>query len=515
MMSKKFLFFLLSLFGLLWFWSISAIAKEQQIACSIREVEGEVVVQKAVGGDWEPGVQGDLLRSGDTIQTRGASRVGLLFTDGSIIRLRENSMIKVKSLTQDNETGEMKTSLNVLFGTMWAKVRRIFSEESSFEVETPTSVAAVKGTIFIVSHENRSSHYILVDREGGSGISVRVLGEEAAVNLQQNGEQVVVTPEGVGNIEQMNQQELEKLLDWGEGMINPDQGEIDPIQTDELFLTLFSPVDSFLTDQSDVVVLGATLPEVAVRINDQTILADRDGEFTAILNLTDGSHVVTVIVEDSLGNQFLEEPVIFVNTGAPVISIADDLTRAPFTSNTNYNMSIFISDPTPSDQFKIKIDENEEAGEWFEIRGNMYTYFPNLSEGSNQIEIFVRDQVGHEAYLAIDRWRDTLPPIITFINPPGSIDIARVPPSPPGHEPPPFKIRGQAIDPGECANPSVTNINCPIEVQVNGVDAAVDENGTFEVELPRVVGEVLAVRVIAYDFLENRSEKAITIRIGQ
>ncbi len=79
------------------------------------------------------------LFEGDTIATKEDGRVDILLDDGSVIRLRENTNLVLK----EKKPGKGKSRLQVLLGRIWAKVTQ---QENQLEIETPSAVAAIKGT---------------------------------------------------------------------------------------------------------------------------------------------------------------------------------------------------------------------------------------------------------------------------------------------------------------------------------------------------------------------------------
>lgn len=490
-------------------------AAEEAATCVIRELEGEVVIQRDGGEDWQEAAIGDELKPGDTIQTRGTAKAGLLFVDGSIVRLRENSVLKIKTMTHDAETGETKSALKMLFGKVLARVQKLTGDDSMFEVETPTSVAAVKGTIFRIYHEGGTTAYYLDDAEGGNGIDVRLLDGSQQVEITKDGQKIIVDAKGLGEILPLSEEDKQEFESWG-GI--PDYGALDKMLDGEtaFALTVNTPEDSSTSMLSDVVVAGSTTPGTTVKVNGQEVVVDPDGDFTTEVNLTDGWQVVTVVGTDAEGNEVVVESTVYVNTSEPVITVTDYLTQSPFTNDNNYSFTMSVADATPLDRFQVRIVENQEAGEWFDIAGSVYTHFPKLSEGNNDIEIYVRDRVDHEAYHSFSRFKDTIAPIIQITRPTEPVvRIPRTPPQPPGVPRPPLTVEGFVIDPGDCANPGAEQ-SCPVEVQVNGIDVPVqDANGFFSVDLELPVGEVFRIQVEAYDYLRNKSQTTYTVFIGE
>jgi hypothetical protein len=79
------------------------------------------------------------LYEGDKIVTREFGKADILLDDGSLLRLRENTDLVLK----DKKPGKSKSRLQVLLGRIWAKVSK---QENLLEIETPSAVAAIKGT---------------------------------------------------------------------------------------------------------------------------------------------------------------------------------------------------------------------------------------------------------------------------------------------------------------------------------------------------------------------------------
>ena len=104
----------------------------------------------------EPGDQGSLLHSGNIISTSTTSRAAIRFTDdGSIIRMSGGVDLQIRA---EGERSALRKTLQINFGELWARVNK--RENAEYRIETPTAVAAVKGTEF----------YIRVDQDGSTTI---------------------------------------------------------------------------------------------------------------------------------------------------------------------------------------------------------------------------------------------------------------------------------------------------------------------------------------------------------
>ena len=106
---------------------------------------GTALIQR--GNDWVQAVNGQKLKEGDKIKTLPTGYATIVFYDSSVARLENSTEITIKNL----EDG--KIHLLQEYGNTWNSVKKIAGIES-FDVETPTNIASVTGTEFIVEETN-------------------------------------------------------------------------------------------------------------------------------------------------------------------------------------------------------------------------------------------------------------------------------------------------------------------------------------------------------------------------
>jgi len=97
----------------------------------------------------------------DIVRTKHRSRTQLKFIDDSVLNMGSDYMVKIKEYVYDEDAGIRKAILSSLRGTMRATVSK-FGGDSTFEVETPTAVASVRGTDFIVKVNSSMETEIIV-----------------------------------------------------------------------------------------------------------------------------------------------------------------------------------------------------------------------------------------------------------------------------------------------------------------------------------------------------------------
>lgn len=123
----------------------------------ILKSKGNVQIKKEQAKNWSNADRGVRLDSGDMVKTSENSLAAIMFTDDkSLIKIRDNSTVSIRGKrVNDSISKRIVCSL----GNFWVKVSQ---QKSKLLVETPSGVAAVKGTEF----------YGVVDSEGNTTIVV-------------------------------------------------------------------------------------------------------------------------------------------------------------------------------------------------------------------------------------------------------------------------------------------------------------------------------------------------------
>ena len=112
--------------------------------------EGTVYVMKAGTDSWIEAQVGMSLEAGDSIKTGEDSGAQITFFDGSTIELQAGTEIEVVTLDFSAETGSTTITLEQTIGTTISRVTKLLDPASSYEIETPTGVAAVRGSSMLV-----------------------------------------------------------------------------------------------------------------------------------------------------------------------------------------------------------------------------------------------------------------------------------------------------------------------------------------------------------------------------
>ncbi len=127
---------------------------ETQPAANLSIYTGECRVWRQ--GKLDDAEVGQPLFAGDSVLTGKESKAELAFLDGTSVRISENARLLVQQ-------ADTLRSLKLLWGKLWAKVAKLSSAHSRFQVETPTAVAGVRGTEFRVEVDPDSATRVAVE----------------------------------------------------------------------------------------------------------------------------------------------------------------------------------------------------------------------------------------------------------------------------------------------------------------------------------------------------------------
>ena len=167
--------------GFLWFSQTSEAVTAQLI------IDSGTVQVKHADGSWTAAQSGILLSSSDSIKTGSNTSASVIFFQSSIIRLDSNTEITIQQIIEQDEEISIKIQQDA--GRTWNAISKI-SGIDDYEVQTPNTVASVRGTGFVVIVFPNSttyygvSHGLLNISEVSNGViqgSIDVSGNESVL----------------------------------------------------------------------------------------------------------------------------------------------------------------------------------------------------------------------------------------------------------------------------------------------------------------------------------------------
>jgi len=160
-------------------------------------VSGNIVQVKHTGGSWTDAENEMDLYESDSVKTGDSSAATIILFKGSIIRLDSNTEITLKEIIEGEETS---VKIEQDAGRTWSTIQKI-SGIDNYEVETPTTVASVRGTSFDVNVTEDGITIVSVIK-GSVNVSTTGEGTVYTVTLGQN-YSITVGPGGMGEEEEL------------------------------------------------------------------------------------------------------------------------------------------------------------------------------------------------------------------------------------------------------------------------------------------------------------------------
>jgi hypothetical protein len=140
--------------GIVWLLLIPDVTADEPRAQLV--IDYGTVQVKNEGGSWTSAENGMDLYQSDSIRTGDNSSASIILFETSIVRLDSNTKVTLEEIIREEET---TVTLQQDSGRTWNTISKI-SGIDDYEVQTPTTVASVRGTAFVVIvDENGSTYY--------------------------------------------------------------------------------------------------------------------------------------------------------------------------------------------------------------------------------------------------------------------------------------------------------------------------------------------------------------------
>lgn len=127
----------------------AAPAHAQTAAATFARVAGNVEVQRGANGEWQAAFIGAPVFAGESVRTDANGSALLVFNDDGVLALGHATQLIV-----DRYPGTAKNQRHALFklgqGAIEAMVTGYKAEDARFEIETPSAVARVQSTRFVM-----------------------------------------------------------------------------------------------------------------------------------------------------------------------------------------------------------------------------------------------------------------------------------------------------------------------------------------------------------------------------
>ncbi len=115
--------------------------------CTVSILSGSVEVQIPGSHTWQQADDGMTLRAGSRVKTAEGSHAVLTFFEGSSIKLEPCTDIQIQRVAHVDERST-EVVLKQWVGKTWCRVVKMIAPGSRYEIQTPSAIALVRGTLF-------------------------------------------------------------------------------------------------------------------------------------------------------------------------------------------------------------------------------------------------------------------------------------------------------------------------------------------------------------------------------
>lgn len=114
-------------------------------SAEVVDVDGPVTVFQKASAKTLPAAKGMKLDAGDVVETKAGGEAELLYEDGNVTRMDENTKLTIVRLSVEEDKSR-QTVLALAVGRVKNSVGKLATRNSTFEVHSRTAVAGVTGT---------------------------------------------------------------------------------------------------------------------------------------------------------------------------------------------------------------------------------------------------------------------------------------------------------------------------------------------------------------------------------
>ncbi len=421
---------------------------------------GKVRIQHKSQTAWQRAKMNQSIYSGDRIKTYLNSRIELRMPDGTVVKVNENTVFDVTEIKTAAADKEDKMRFTLWAGNIWAKFTKLVSSRQSRQIESPSAVVAIRGTILDmnVDANQRTRIHVIEGR-----VAVRSKGVAGEVMVGANQESTVdkgkapTPPKPASKTHGSTDDKTSGTLKF---KINPGKLQY----TDPAVLTSGIPVS------------GRVTPGSRVSANGVPLNVRPDGHFEGRVRVTEGINQIRFLAQRNT-EESSKTLRVLVNTRRPELRLSTPLVSG-FINRRDYSLSGAVFDGTPRD--KVKVFINKELITEVPGQGS-FNRTIILNEGKNIITVQAVDFSKNSTEMTQQLFLDTVKPILTITEPAQPVYFRLEPPRPPGDDYAVQNqrftqiIRGLVIDPAPSSGIK--------RIMVNGKEIQPRSDGSFETEI--------------------------------
>ena len=189
--------------------AVSAQQQDESVVAVVIRINGSLEFRKSVGEDWGPAIIKQQLYNGNQLRTAIGNRAVIVYTSGTRILINENTELEIAAQMPPGKFKKPTSErTKLLIGEVYSKLKEKKEAGYSYEVETPTSVASVRGTEFNSQFAEGQATYLSMLNV------VEIMNQLGTVLLQQYQKTTVAQGEAPTEPETLTKGQAEKQTVW-------------------------------------------------------------------------------------------------------------------------------------------------------------------------------------------------------------------------------------------------------------------------------------------------------------
>lgn len=358
---------------------------------SIKSIVGKAEVRSPKTGKWRPARVGMTVKMKWDVRTYVESTIELAFESGTVIKLSENSVINLSTILKKQGQSATNSKIKVSTGRIWGNVKKLVSNKSSFSFETPTAVAAIRGTRLGIQVDKNKT---VVDVfEGKVGVLNKGSRKEVLVTTKKR----AIVKSGDSDVEMYTFDDVKvetdsvvidttsaddtvlvdtTLTDTGSTEIDTLEGSLDQDSiVPELTFSITSPENNSTTDLNRITIKGTATPEATVSIGSKLVTVKENGAFAITIDLLPGVNKIVVIAQlgtvskqEEISVEYTPKKEHFLSVVLPTDKMKIDTTIIPVKGVTVNGAEVAVDGNIvkvrPDGSFNYRVHIPDESGEY-------------------------------------------------------------------------------------------------------------------------------------------------------
>jgi FecR protein. len=288
------------------------LSETSQREASIQSMIGTVKVRKGDNPAWKDARAKMVIKEKDAVRTFVESQVEIVTSEGTLIRLDENTTMELSALKQLSNSAQV-TKVSILNGTVLSNVKKLVNSGSRFEFETPTATASIRGTQVGFDVSSEKTMIKVYDGE----VMVTPKGAKAGVSVKTNQMTTIVKGQTAVAITALSEKDKKTIGNTDSthtakdtthtGSIKTDTARVDTtrsaIKADSakslprLALAVVTPTEGQKFAQPMIPVSGTATPGSDVTINGSKCPVAANGSFSTKIPIPDEENEITLDIE--------------------------------------------------------------------------------------------------------------------------------------------------------------------------------------------------------------------------